>query len=391
MLTQDIRLLELHFSQLTRVWNKSKDNNYSDTKKQTYQDTLTVLFQKLQDENFSTLKDTQITSRYQIIDFFFKSLEFLDNSTLNNIPFEIIKCLECVLNDWLDNKTNEHIIVTSLVNRMNDFSFDNTLALNSPKYSLLKQIYNIEFNNKLIQINLPRYLSKDYLANVVIYHELGHFIDNYFQISQGLKDQICDDYILGKIQGNDKLDIEIYFPFLKINFSNDDKRILLSMHIAEYFSDIFASQYIYKCSGYYLDYVTQKNTQFNASHPSTVNRNEIVKKFLNGDIDSYTLNNLKEATKRISKKELKKRYSDIDKADFLNLVPIEIKNDAELHFLYILGWNLWLNDVDSFKNQNKMSIDLPQDKVYDIINNLIEKSIGNYIVKTNWEKLSVSS
>ena len=41
---------------------------------------------------------------------------------------------------------------------------------------------------------------------------------------------------------------------------------------------------------------------------------------------------------------------------------------------------------EEFSKVNKFGFEVESEKIYEIINNLIEKSIGNYIVNTSWKK-----
>lgn len=385
------RLVSLHFSQLTKAWNKSKYNVYSDTEKNEYHKSLEQLYSLLEKEDFEILNDSEIWEKNLILKFFFKSLEFLDKSTHSQIPFEIVHCLKVALDDWIDSG-DKYIIVTSFVNDINAFSFDPSLATNNKFYDLVKLNYNILFKAKLIQINIPTFLSRDYLANVVLYHELGHFINLKDSITEALYDEMLLDYIRNDIKGRDLVDFLKYFPYLsslpevKALYIKNEPINILKMHLAEYYCDLFASQYIGNTLSSYLSYITFNQADYVFTHPSTLNRVELVDHFLSKKSDSYTLNKFKEAIKRITKKDLQIRYTEIKTDDFENLIPIEILHETELHYLYIHGWKIWSEKPRIFEEKNKMDYKLPDINIYRIINNLIEKSIANHIIKTGWAK-----
>ena len=162
------KLLQLNFSQLESAWKKSKNNLYSDTKKISYHKNLVGLFNKMKAEDFLGLSEIETVERSRVIDFFFISITFLDGSTVSQIPFEIIKCLEEALKDWVDEH-DDFIIVTSLVKGINAFSFDTRLTFGD-YYVIIEETYGIKFESKLIQINVPETLTRDYLANVALYH-----------------------------------------------------------------------------------------------------------------------------------------------------------------------------------------------------------------------------
>jgi hypothetical protein len=47
--------------------------------------------------------------------------------------------------------------------------------------------------------------------------------------------------------------------------------------------------------------------------------------------------------------------------------------------VFLAGWKAWQR-----LTENKLSDDFGNDTAYKVINNLIEKSISNYIVVKNW-------
>jgi hypothetical protein len=378
----DEKLLNLHLIQVRKSLNKSKNNIYSDLKKHNYHKNLENLFEKI---SFSIETETSIDLNNIIkykrqINFIFKSIEILDSSTLNLIPYEIVSCLQIAMNEWLET-SDKYIIVTSLVNDINGYSFDPSIAFNDDLFQEIKIKYAITFEYRLVQINLPRALSRDYLSSVVLYHELGHFIDFRYSIS----DTIIED-VISNIKSNNSLitQYNILFPFINeiatpanLNTFNYYKNILL-FHMREYFADVFASQYIGECSNYYLKYITAESlSQTSQTHPSTLNRIDFVNLFLN-DTNNFILTEIKAATQKITSKEIVSRHSVPDPKDFLEFLPINITQKKEIHGLYSNGWDLWISNENDFPTFEK------KDK-YNIINNLIEKSIGNFIISEQWK------
>lgn len=342
-------LLQLHLSQLSIAFDKSKTNKYADSRKQEYHDTLYELYSKIRNDDFSKRNSDSHIFFKEILNFIFYSLEFLDNSTLTSIPYEIVYCLEKALKDWVPSE--DYIIVTSLQNNIIHYSFNRTLALQEHYYDIIDNIYNIKFKKRLIQINLPKYLAQDFLANVVLYHELGHFIDAKYKITDRIAYTLSLDLIETK-------------------------------HYSEFFADIFAAQYIGKSSNYYLNYIAYQNMG-SYTHPATVDRINIVNDFLNNNmaVDSK-LSNIFYGTGLTTGINLEIRFNKIKKDDFLNLVPADINSVSNLHSIFEVGWNLWLNDASHFKSMNFNFSD-----TYKIINNLIEKSISNFMVLESWNKI----
>lgn len=390
-------ILQLNLSQLSRAWEKSKFNNYSDKKKSEHIGKLTDLHKLLIAEDVASLNGNDVVQRSHIIKFFFKNLEFLENSTLNFMPYEIVECLKHALSEWIDS-ADSYIIVTSLINDLSSFSFDPSLAINNTMLNgIIQAKFGLSFDYKLIQINIPRFLVKDYLVNVVLYHELGHFVDMYHNITPICARVLLQSIASKALQPTQIVQIEEYFPFLtnlikqlsalpqgsSIQLSNDLVR-QIELHFGEYFCDLFASQYIDECSNNYLLYITENQGQFSYTHPSTNNRSKMVKAFLRGQ-SNFILDLIKSQTKVIAKRDISVRNEPVDKGDFYNLVPVEINKPEQLHSLFVIGWEIWLGNRQMFIDNNNIKFPLTDDKVYGIINNLIEKSIANYFVENSWK------
>jgi len=387
------RYLDLHLSQAQLSLSRAANNHYSDKSKEVYQSKLQELFELIL-SNFNSAQPTTEAEIIEIkreLDFIFKSLEFLESSTLNLIPFELVECLKYAMNDWL-RPGDKYIITTSLINTINNFSFDRTYLAGNPIFTSLDAKYNIQFPEKLVSINFPKATARDYLISVVLYHELGHFIDNTYNITRALANDLFNKYFANNLLSDEIVDVEKYFPFLKsIDKSKPFNGLyvlqVLTAHLAEYFCDLFASQYIGECSSNYLEYITvEYKTIASDGHPSTNLRVNIVEEFINGK-GSYLLELICEGTRSTTNGiELKKRFEELKSDDFYNFLPIDIVNTDQLHGLYKLGWSIWKGDWKQFEINMGLSKPLERDKIYSIINNLIEKSIGNFIIANKWKK-----
>ena len=75
--------------------------------------------------------------------------------------------------------------------------------------------------------------------------------------------------------------------------------------------------------------------------------------------------------------------------DLYNFLPLIIQNERQLHGLIPLAWDVWQGDWTPFQENMNMG-ELPKpDRIYTVLNNLIEKSIGNYIVVKKWTSLPI--
>ncbi len=379
------KLLELHFAQVEKSLNKSQDNHYSDKSKKDYHENLNKLHSAIKEKVKGSLPvtDSEIYELKREIDFIFKSLEFLDSSTLNLIPYEIVACLQQAMNDWIT--PNEYIIVTSLINNIHGFSFDPIIAFDDPLYSSIQLKYKISFPQRLVQINHPKTFVRDYLASVVLYHELGHFIDLKNSITTSIADKVLQDYNTGKVTGSDKGELDRFLPFLNATvYDQPTKREMLKYHIGEYFCDLFASQYVGEASNHYLKYITENSINYSFTHPSTLHRVSVVNDFLKGS-KNIILTYIQEGIYQILKKKIEIKYELPDANNFYNFLPCEIKSVRQLHGLFGMAAEVWSRDWTPFKDKMKMKNPIQRTQVYAVVNNLIEKSIGNYIILEKWK------
>lgn len=349
------RTIELQLLQLEESFSKSRSNIYSDKKKETHFTELFSLFNAIKTSDYKTFDVNEIELHFEVLRYIFKGLEFLDNSTLNIIPYEIISCLELALDDWITD--DNFIIVTSLSNKNLDFLFEseNEEFFNNLNFHINIR-YGLSITNRLIKIVLPKVLSRDYLSIVALYHELGHFVDVELHISQKII-QNKHGYLTAYTVAQES---ELY-------------------HNMEYFADLFAAQYINNASNLFLGYISN-NTTDSHTHPSTKKRIEVVDDFLVGK-SRAEINEINFALLSSGYDIFKVRHNEISivKSDFQNLIPQKINSDAELHYIFKLGWDFWntseSNFLRKFNNRQK----------YQVINNLIEKSISNYTITQKWQ------
>lgn len=388
-------LLLLHLAQAEQSLERAKNNAYSDSKMEKYHDQLTQLFKAVKKDFGSTttvLTDADIyDGPKKHLDFIFKSLEFLDSSTLNQIPYEIVACLNHAMRESLDPADN-YIIVTSLINNIDGFSYDPMIAFDNALYNDINTKYGIKFDVRLVQINLPRAFSRDYIAAVVLYHELGHFIDHRFSLMSSLTRTLLTNIAINRISTAELTELQIFFPYLASYISLSHPRPIITpdtslfqmvlFHFMEYYCDLFAAQYIGEASSYYLTYITHNDSFPSSTHPSTTNRVKTVSDYLTST-PNIVVTLINQALQGIRKITLRKHFKDVPSDDFFNLVPTDIESGDELHGLINVAWRIWIDEREKLGKRLNTNDTL---KIYNVINNLVEKSIGNFITVNKWQK-----
>lgn len=355
----NFQALELRFSQLQRATDKSRSGKYSDPKKQEFHDSIVAVVNAISKQDFSRLTVEDLGNTQIIVERLFKWLEFLVNSTINQTPYEIISCLEEVLNDWVDDR-DSYLLLTSLSNNKDFFAFEyeRQPGLLKKAKEYIHRCYGIDIKHDIIRIILPRFLSHDYFTAVSLYHEIAHFIDGKYWITDDI----------------------IYNRGLK-----DEDSIRAAYQ--EYFADLFAAQYVKQTSCSHIAYLTH-DKPIPKYHPPTQKRITMVQSFLAGKKPSGDMGeiyvDIKNAVKRLTGRQLKRRYKEVSEKDFNKLVPVNLTTSTELHGLFIKIWEIWLNPKSRLRKQFPNRYEL-----YRILNNLVEKSISNFFLTKSWNKSNV--
>jgi hypothetical protein len=84
---------------------------------------------------------------------------------------------------------------------------------------------------------------------------------------------------------------------------------------------------------------------------------------------------------------LKIRYKlNINSEEFIKLIPLEINDPNDLSSVFVAAWDLFSNYHNEIESQNNFCFEIKPSKLYELINNLVEKSIGNHIIINYWKK-----
>jgi hypothetical protein len=362
----DYKAIQLQLRQVDEAFSRSRINIYSDSKKKCHFEELHALFTEISKINLLTLSPGEIEIHYNLLSFVLNGLEYLDNSTLNVIPYELVSCLELALNDWIED--DNFIIVTSLSNKHVEYllstKFNSESFLNTNRY--ISSTYGLKITNRLIRITLPKSLSRDYLSSVVLYHELGHFIDLEYNISQ-------------------KILLKKYPQHIPLPAGVAPADVIKEYrHTLEFFADLFAAQYVNQSSNLFLQCITTTSQDGDSdTHPATTKRLEVVDFFLAGT-NLQVLNEFNDVLTSSKLPNLQIRHTNLDTntSSFINLIPQKIQSAAELHAIFKLAWDVWINSETNFLKE------FDEKERYHIINNLVEKSISIYTIKEKWNRPS---
>jgi len=275
--------------------------------------------------------------------------KYLIGSTSKEIPYEIVYSLKTALDDWEINQ--RFLITTALIDDPNYFF----QALDPSK--VIRQFLPKVKIDGLIQIASPRLYRHKPLNIVALYHELGHFVDDFHKVTS-------NSILLHPPATTDQVALqqEIY-------------------HRKEFFADLFAASY----SGDAIKFFLQKfapNAPESLTHPSTTNRIANIDTFLKSR-NNKSISIIKDTLNTKKLPLLRRRFTSPDiTTSFNNIRPYQIQNDRELHGILEAGWKL-LQDIEKapFPPWSKLDNEFEAER---IINDLVEKSIRNKMLKQKW-------
>lgn len=276
--------------------------------------------------------------------------------------------LRAVLLDWEHGDT----IVTTSLNQSPDFYCERVGAAPGAVVEAL-EIPGLSVNGHLVQMGVPEIFQHMPLLCTPLYHEVGHYIEE----REGL--------IASLVVGHREALISA-MPSLKQFGPAQHQHVLLNYAI-EHFCDLVAASYVGECVS---DYIIQwdHSTVANPTHPAAKDRAAVTRDYLAGTPNAL-VDLLKTA---LSESHLNTRldvkFSLPALQDcFSDVRPVVVSSIAELHGI-LPAADAFLkqlrSDPDSFHGTK---ISRVASKQYaHLINDLIEKSIRNYMIAKAWDE-----
>lgn len=364
--------LEFHIAQVESLITQCRSKFQTSQKEQIYSNRI-QLFNSIASSKYENFDIVKLKQSSFLLNFIAREIEFLDFKSKKEIPYKLIQCLNLILEDWIDDKHLFTIAFSSNSKNLTDYYTpvitETTLkSLNHVTESLG---LNFVYEYGLIQISQPRFFINDFLSSIPTYHELGHFIDNNYGISEHASSKLPKNLSKHPIVNSEK--------------QRKD-------YLAEHFANIFAAQYLAELIIEKINFTSfgGKNDQEYSAHPSIEKRISIINTFLTNsgpDEDLEIINQLKESTKiktgmKSFERELINRKIELTQNPFMLDKKVKLNASEELHSLFIEGWN-------SFYNSEKFKIRYPEPiKRLKRINKLIEQTIDSTMKAPNYFGLS---
>jgi hypothetical protein len=279
--------------------------------------------------------------------------QYLSGSISRESPYEIQFCLEAALLEWAKKPC---IITTALLDRPYDFHF-----YPADPWEQIRSIFPTfdvgGFDPVLILIGLPRLYKHKPVFCIPLYHELGHFVDKHWGVT---------NFVSLLVRTNPSL-APLALP---------------GRHWAEHFADLFSACYVGLASVGALQMIGPGNPP-SSTHPGTDDRVALVKTFIAGGRDPR-IDAINTALQTLGAPRLGLRFAtpQIDES-FDDLRPARLQSVSELHGLFASSWSyfervLALN-VAPWSGKALNTAELER-----IVNDLTEKTIRNFSIREMW-------
>lgn len=279
--------------------------------------------------------------------------QYLSGSVSREVPYEIVYGLESALADWLPTQP-KHIVTTAFLAEQN-YLF---MGVSDQFYPLVETQLGITFTQRLVQVALPQLYKHLPINNSVLYHELGHFIDDQFGISAMM-------------------------AILAVP-ADEPMPEHLSAHTKEHFADLFAACYVGDAISEMLDALAP-NAGGSYSHPATSVRTLAIRDFLAGR-QNQLVDLCNDALAARNRPALQPRGTAPDViVPFDNMRPCTLKSKEEVHGVLPAALRYL---KDKTQSPNGLWVHLSEGEITRVVNDLVEKSIRNWMISEKWAHAS---
>ncbi len=205
-------------------------------------------------------------------------LEKLNDSYNYRLNEEMTFCIKELIAKWDSHNAARLVIFT-----LGDYSVQkakrNRVSNNIDELLTISKRTGIPITKEPVFIQVPDEFKDHIVANVVLFHEVGHFVDrdNY------VTDLVYDEILPELNKNNTSRFRREWFPrFNGVDISTvSDAVVIIKNYIGEYIADVFGAQYAGEHILCYLSFLMAKSSNDDTKkHPSLNCRKKMVESFL---------------------------------------------------------------------------------------------------------------
>ena len=293
-----------------------------------------------------------------------RAMQFVRGSRSNDAPYETQYVLRKVLKDWIPDDA----LISSAA--LEEFRFFlNPADLWEHIGRSLDKFDTNGYKPLVVRIGAPEAYKHRPIFCVPLFHELGHFVDHHYKVSETSM-------------------LTVPPPPPQAGISREDWNYINLRHRMEYFADLFSSCYCGAASTKSLLAIAPNNPD-SPTHPSTAKRVKTVDDFLHGRANSMVAL-IQDALKVRRLKQLSQWFAIPNVADsFDDVVTYSIPNPQELYGIYLAGWN-YLHDQLEHRSAPWIEHGVDAYTIEKTVNDMVEKSIRNFEIRERWANVTAN-
>ena len=276
----NVKLLELHREQLRLAFYRISTIELSDARLDYVRNSIGILSYEFEKIDFSLENTGELYFFRDCISLLQEWTGWISNQEHGTKPHAVISCMNIAASEWIGNSAQFIFVATD--GEFGIYADDPSVEL------LLDWIYNrfkIYIPFKLVHIQIPFHLDDDYLFNICLYHELGHFLDDQLKVTEGMAVDIIESWCAKN-------------PNAGISGKNvwEMDSAIFQRHLKEIFADIFAAQYVGKKLIEYIDFMCEDvMNHVGSHHPSPRFRKEMITEVLSRSSDNEIIESMNSA------------------------------------------------------------------------------------------------
>jgi hypothetical protein len=287
-------------------------------------------------------------------------MQFVQGSKAKDAPHETQYALKKALFQWIKNR---NVLISSASLE----GFDFFLAPEDIWEFVAASINGFDtkgYKPLVVRIGSPEAFKHRPIFCIPLFHELGHFVDHHFKISEL-------SLIMNPIAPTPS------------GVSDSDWRFINMRHRMEHFADLFGAIYCGEATNESLLAIAPNNPD-SYTHPATVKRASVVHDFLAGK-PNQVVNILQAACQARTGKSLATQFSTPDlQSSFDKVLTYRLVGDQELFGAFQIGWQYLKIQLDK-RTAPWIDAHSTIPEIERTVNDLVEKSIRNYEIKERWQ------
>lgn len=301
----------------------------------------------------------------EVIRFFhqlvWRAMQFVRGSRSNDAPHETQFVLRRALAQW---DTRSALISSAALDEFNFFL--NTEDLWEYVNTSLDKYDTQGYNPRVVRIGSPEALKNRPIYCIPLFHELGHFIDLSFGITE--------------------LSLLLKPPApVPVQISPQQWQFINTRHRMEHFADLFSACYCGTASSKSLIAIAPNNTD-SLTHPSTAKRVRIIDDFLNNRSNDM-IDLLQGALAAKTRQQLSTRFSLPAVRDaFDDVRTVDLKTEEELFGLFSSAWD-YAEEQVTHRRSPWIDTGTSLLEIEKTINDLVEKSLRNFEIRAKWAEI----